>query len=128
MTPILCIGETKQQRDSGKTQEILSKQLSILCKNFGRVDSIVIAYEPIWAIGTGIAATTDMIYEAHQVIRMILNDNANSNEISILYGGSVTSENSSDIIALKGISGFLIGGSSLNVNEFYNIYLNMIER
>ena len=125
MYPILCIGETKEERDAGKTQEILSRQLSIACNNLigNEIDTFVIAYEPVWAIGTGVTATIDMISEAHQDIRNILNDNGlNGNENSILYGGSVSDQNASELSEINDVDGFLIGGASLDVNKFYSIY------
>ena len=125
MYPILCIGETKEERDAGNTKEILSKQLSIACESINGIETktLVIAYEPVWAIGTGITATTNMISEAHQDIRNILNDNGlNGNKISILYGGSVSSKNASELSAINDVDGFLIGGASLDVNKFYSIY------
>ena len=123
MCPILCIGESKEERQDGCTQEILSNQLSIACKNVNVIDTFVIAYEPIWAIGTGISATTDMIYETHQYIRSILNDNnVNGDNISILYGGSVSNDNASELSAINDVDGFLIGGASLDVDKFYSIY------
>ena len=125
MYPILCIGETKEDRDAGKTQEILSRQLSISCKNIigKEIDAFVIAYEPVWAIGTGVTATIDMISEAHQDIRNFLDDNGlNGNECSILYGGSVSDQNASELSAINDVDGFLIGGASLDVNKYYSIY------
>ena len=125
MRPILCIGETKEERDAGKTQEVLSRQLSISCKNMieNKINTFVIAYEPVWAIGTGVTATIDMISETHQDIRNILNDNGlNGNESSILYGGSVSDQNASELSAINDVDGFLIGGASLDVNKFYSIY------
>ena len=125
MYPILCIGETKEERDTEKTQEILSRQLLIACKNLigNEIDTFVIAYEPIWAIGTGVTATIDMISEAHQDIRNILNNKGlNGNESSILYGGSVSDQNASELSAINNVDGFLIGGASLDVNKFYSIY------
>ena len=87
------------------------------------IDTFVIAYEPVWAIGTGVTATIDMISEAHQDIRNILNDNGlNGNENSILYGGSVSDQNASELSAINDVDGFLIGGASLDVNKFYSIY------
>ena len=125
MYPILCIGETKEERDAEKTQEILSRQLSIACKNLigNNIAPFVIAYEPVWAIGTGATATIEMISEAHHDIRNILNDNGlNGNESSILYGGSVSDQNASELSAINNVNGFLIGGASLDVNKFYSIY------
>ena len=123
MRPILCIGESKEDRDAGNTQEILSHQLSIACKNIDGIDTFVIAYEPIWAIGTGVSATADMICETHQDIRNILKDNnINGDNISILYGGSVSDGNASELSEINDVDGFLIGGASLDVDKFYSIY------
>ena len=123
--PILCIGESHDERSTGKTYEILSNQLSIACQNLNanESDTFIIAYEPIWAIGTGVTATTEMIYATHQDIRNILNDNnLNGDKISILYGGSVSDGNASELSAINNVDGFLIGGASLDVNKFYSIY------
>ena len=125
MYPILCIGESKEERDDGNTHEILSRQLSIACENLDgiKIETFVIAYEPVWAIGTGVTATIDMISKAHQDIRNILNNNGlNGNESSILYGGSVSDKNASELSAINDVDGFLVGGASLDVNKFYSIY------
>ena len=87
------------------------------------IKKIVIAYEPIWAIGTGITATNKMVDKAHKDIRNILTGNGlNGNEISIIYGGSVTTDNVATLSEIKNVDGFLIGGASLDVDNFYNIY------
>ena len=125
MNAILCIGETKAERDIGNTQKILSRQISIACKNLVKLRdaAIVIAYEPVWAIGSGIPATADMIYETHQNIRNILKNNSlNPDEIPILYGGSVSEENVGKLTNINNLDGFLIGSSSLDVNKFHSIY------
>ena len=101
----------------------MSSQLSIACRNLNEKDTFVIAYEPIWAIGTGVNATQDMIYETHQDIRSILNNNNfNGDRISIIYGGSVSDSNASELSCIEDVDGFLIGGDSLDVNKFYSIY------
>ena len=125
MYPIVCIGETKDERKNGKTEEVLSRQLLGAFKNQKgkNIEHTVIAYEPVWAIGTGITATIDMISEAHQCIRNIFNTNGfNGNEISILYGGSVTNENAAELSNITDVDGFLVGGASLDVEKFYAIY------
>ncbi len=125
MYPIVCIGETKDERENGKTEEVLSRQLSVAFGNQKgkNIEHTVIAYEPVWAIGTGITATIDMISEAHQCIRNIFNTNGfNGSEISILYGGSVTNENAAELSGITDVDGFLVGGASLDVNKFYAIY------
>ena len=125
MYPIVCIGETKDERENGKTEEVLSRQLLVAFENQKgkNIEHTVIAYEPVWAIGTGITATIDMISEAHQCIRNIFNTNGfNGNEISILYGGSVTNENAAELSNITDVDGFLVGGASLDVEKFYAIY------
>ena len=125
MYPIVCIGETKDERENGKTEEVLSRQLLVAFENQKgkNIEHTVIAYEPVWAIGTGITATIDMISEAHQCIRNIFNTNGfNGNEISILYGGSVTNENAAELSNITDVDGFLVGGASLDVDKFYAIY------
>ena len=125
MYPIVCIGETKDERENGKTEEVLSRQLLVAFENQKgkNIEHTVIAYEPVWAIGTGITATIDMISEAHQCIRNIFNTNGfNGNEISILYGGSVTNKNAAELSNITDVDGFLVGGASLDVEKFYVIY------
>ena len=125
MYPIVCIGETKDERENGKTEEVLSRQLLVAFENQKgkNIEHTVIAYEPVWAIGTGITATIDMISEAHQCIRNIFNTNGfNGNDISILYGGSVTNENAAELSEITDVDGFLVGGASLDVDKFYAIY------
>ena len=125
MYPIVCIGETKDERENGKTEEVLSRQLSVAFENQAgnNIENAVMAYEPVWAIGTGITATVDMISEAHQCIRNIFNTNGfKGDKISILYGGSVSSENASELSEIMDVDGFLVGGESLDVDKFYAIY------
>jgi triosephosphate isomerase len=125
MYPIVCIGESKDERENGKTEEVLSRQLLVAFENQKgeNIEHTVIAYEPVWAIGTGITATIDMISEAHQCIRNIFNTNGfNGDDISILYGGSVTNENAAELSEITDVDGFLVGGASLDVDKFYAIY------
>ena len=121
LKPILCIGETLVQRKNNEVEKTLKNQLS---KSLENVKSdIIIAYEPVWAIGTGETATAEIIIEAHQIIRKILNDiGFDGQKISILYGGSVNRNNARELIALNGVDGFLIGGASLDVDHLYDIY------
>ena len=129
INPILCIGETLKDREAGNTIPVLKNQIEIAFKDldFTKVE-IVIAYEPVWAIGTGVAADFETIAETHQQIRAFLQDYiSNANEISILYGGSVNPENCRDILNIKDVDGFLIGGASLNPQKFLNIYTQMNE-
>ena len=123
MKPILCIGETIVEMNNGKTYDIIEEQIIKGLTNVKSIDNIIIAYEPVWAIGTGITATIDMILEAHQCIRNIFSENGfNGDDISILYGGSVTNENAAELSEITDVDGFLVGGASLDVDKFYAIY------
>ena len=118
LSPILCIGETIEQRKTGQTEQILREQLE---KGFDSIDSFedcIIAYEPVWAIGTGMTADNEQVRSAHNVIRDIL---GNNDEIHILYGGSVNWGNAEDLIKVPGVDGFLIGGASLDLDSFTSI-------
>ena len=121
---ILCIGETKEERESNKTFTVLNEQLSILSKFNKNSDfNILIAYEPVWAIGTGLTATEDIISNAHKAIRSILNNyGLHGNNMSILYGGSVNNQNAAKLAKIDDLDGFLVGSASLDVNKFYSIY------
>ena len=120
--PIICIGETLEERSSNKTDQILTNQLTEGLKTIND-SNFIIAYEPVWAIGTGKTATSEMIIDTHMLIRNILNDiGFDGQKISILYGGSVNRNNAKQLISLNDVDGFLIGGASLDVNHFYDIY------
>ena len=128
LKPILCIGENLDQRNNHETFKVLKHQLDIALNNINIENKeIVIAYEPVWAIGTGVSATMELIAAAADWINEYLLQEFSLN-IPILYGGSVSKSNCIDIIKLDNISGFLIGTSSLDVSEFYSIYSMMNER
>ena len=128
LNPILCIGENLDQRNNNETFTILKRQLDMALNNINIENKqMLIAYEPVWAIGTGIPPTIDMIKETVNWIKEYLLQKLSIN-IPILYGGSVSKSNCADIIQLDNINGFLIGTSSLDVSEFYNIYSVMNER
>ena len=126
LIPILCIGETESQRDDKKTFSILDKQISNGLKNFGFSDltTLVIAYEPVWAIGTGKTATPDQVAEIHGYIRSLIDKSFGKElamSIRILYGGSVKPENASDLMSLNDVDGALVGGASLEADAFIKI-------
>ena len=128
LNPVLCIGEDLDQRNNSETFTVLKRQLDIALNNINVENKeILIAYEPVWAIGTGVSADINIIRETVDWIKEYLLQKLSIN-IPILYGGSVSKSNCSDIIQLDNINGFLIGTSSLDVSEFYNIYSIMNER
>ena len=127
LTPILCIGEDLDQMNSGKTEEILSIQITEAFKNIktDKNKTILLAYEPVWSIGTGVSADLDIISNNVKLIKNIIKNNQINCNIHILYGGSVNNINASSIINLKDIDGFLIGSSSIEPDIFYSIYKNI---
>jgi len=119
---ILCIGESESSRESGETNQVLDKQLSECLANIDNTDNLTIAYEPIWAIGTGRSATSKIISDTHSFIKTFLNNHFGENSIKILYGGSMKPENAESILEIDGVDGGLIGGASLNADSFGSIY------
>jgi triosephosphate isomerase len=121
LEPILCIGETEEARDSGETEAVLERQLEIDLGAVGVEDleRVVIAYEPIWAIGTGRTATKEQAQQACAFIRDVLRARgAAANRIRILYGGSVKPANAAELMAQPDVDGALVGGASLDPEEF----------
>jgi triosephosphate isomerase len=126
LQPILCVGESQEERDADKTREVVEGQLSggLLNLNPEQVKGLTIAYEPVWAIGTGKTATPEQANEVHAFIRNTMkskygNDTAQS--IRIQYGGSVNAENAKDLLGQPEIDGALVGGASLDSNSFLDI-------
>lgn len=119
--PVLCIGEQLDERNSGRTNLVLSTQLT---RTLDKLDlgknEFVIAYEPVWAIGTGVVAKIEQITEAHSFIIEYLGKIQPKVTFKVLYGGSVTPENATDLTQ-KNVDGFLVGGSSLTLSSFYEI-------
>lgn len=124
--PVLCIGETLEQREQGQTFEVITTQLDAVVDMAGiaAFNNAVIAYEPVWAIGTGLTATDEQAQEAHQFIRQYLaaKNQAVAEKIQILYGGSAKPENAKGLFAMPDIDGGLIGGASLDADSFLKIY------
>ncbi len=128
LKPILCIGETLDQRKSNETKDVLFYQLKEGLNGVEKLVDVVIAYEPVWAIGTGETATTEQVSEAHRWVRDILSDLYSqdiANITSILYGGSVKPENAGELFEIKDVNGFLIGGASLKIDPFKEIILTV---
>lgn len=123
LTPIVCVGETDEEREKGITQDVVGRQVDHGLKGVSKIENIVIAYEPVWAIGTGKVATPEQAQDVHAFIRKILNESYGkaSNSIRILYGGSVTKDNIGDLIAMGDIDGALVGGASLKADGFLGI-------
>ena len=111
-----CIGEKLDERQSGRTDEVNARQLAAIRKEVEDWSKIVIAYEPVWAIGTGVTATPEQAQEAHEVVRAWLKKNVSAEaaqKTRIMYGGSVTDKNAAELIAKPDVDGFLVGGASL---------------
>jgi len=124
MTPILCIGENLEEREIGRTFEVVRSQIKESLDGFEQPDRLAVAYEPVWAIGTGKNATPEQAEEVHCFIRGLLANLFNkslSESIIILYGGSVKPDNIDSIMRQKNIDGVLVGGASLKVDSFVRI-------
>jgi triosephosphate isomerase (TIM) len=121
LEPILCVGESEQARDAGQTEGVLEGQLQadLAAVADDRLAEVVIAYEPIWAIGTGRTATPEQAQEACAFIRDVLRERgAAADAVRILYGGSVKPANAAELLALPDVDGALVGGASLDAAEF----------
>jgi triosephosphate isomerase len=123
LKPILCVGETEDERIKSVTQSVIDRQIKKALNDVEKIDNVVIAYEPVWAIGTGKVATPGQAEEVHRFIRGILKELYAdvSKDIRILYGGSVTQDNIDDLIAMENIDGALVGGASLKPDAFLGI-------
>lgn len=107
---IACVGETEAERDTGRTEEVLRRQVSVLEPD----DNLVLAYEPVWAIGTGKSATPELAEEAHAFVKSIL-------DLPVLYGGSVKPDNAAELLGRPSVDGALVGGASLELGPFTEI-------
>ena len=121
ITPVVCVGETQAEQEAGLTQEVIRRQLQpVLALGAESVAKLVIAYEPVWAIGTGLTATPQQAQDVHAFIRAQLTE-LNVPQVRILYGGSVKASNASSLFAMSDIDGALVGGASLVAEEFLRI-------
>jgi triosephosphate isomerase len=107
---IACVGELEEEREQGETESVLRRQTSVLEPH----ENLVVAYEPVWAIGTGKTATPEMAQEAHAFVKSLL-------DVPVLYGGSVKPENAEELLAQPDVDGALVGGASLEVESFARI-------
>jgi len=123
ITPIVCVGETLAEREAGKTDEVVKRQLAAVIHANGHcISEIVVAYEPVWAIGTGKTATPEMAQQVHAVLRAQLKAaSASADRIALLYGGSMNAANASALLAQPDIDGGLIGGAALKAPDFLTI-------
>lgn len=123
LTPILCLGETLAQREAGQTEEVVKRQLAAVIHANGRcISEMVVAYEPVWAIGTGKTASPEQAQQVHAVLRAQLRSaSPQADRIKILYGGSMNAANAAQLLAQPDIDGGLIGGAALKPADFLTI-------
>lgn len=123
ITPIVCVGETSAEREAGKTEEVVKRQLAAVIHTNGHcISEIVVAYEPVWAIGTGQTASPAQAQVVHAVLRAQLKAaTAHADRVHILYGGSMNAANATELLAQSDIDGGLIGGASLQAADFLRI-------
>jgi triosephosphate isomerase (TIM) len=123
LTAIVCVGETLHQRDAGQTLDICSGQLNLSLPGHSRADNLVVAYEPVWAIGTGLTPTAKDVEQIHKFIRDLLTQRFSGEgaRMRILYGGSVKPSNAAELMAVANVNGALVGGASLKAADFLAI-------
>ncbi len=123
ITPIVCVGETLAEREAGRTEEVVKRQLAAVIHTNGHcISEIVVAYEPVWAIGTGKTASAEQVQAIHAVLRAQLKAaTEHSDRIHILYGGSMNAANAAQLLAQPDIDGGLVGGASLKAADFLSI-------
>lgn len=127
--PIVCVGEVLEDRESGRTNDVVKTQIDAVLKNLDATEDIVIAYEPVWAIGTGLAATSEQAEEVHAFIRDLIKDSFGqelAEKIRILYGGSMKPSNISELLSKPNVDGGLVGGASLKANDFAQMIVKAV--
>ncbi|MFZ6767651.1 triose-phosphate isomerase [Undibacterium sp. Di26W] len=123
LLPIVCVGETLEQRENGQTNQVVATQLNAVLDVLDDMTAMVVAYEPVWAIGTGKTATPQMAQDVHQFLRqqMAARNAEAASKVQILYGGSMKPENAAELLAMSDIDGGLIGGAALKSQDFLSI-------
>jgi triosephosphate isomerase len=122
LVAIICIGETEAERDAGETLNVCSRQIAGSVPDDATAENTVIAYEPVWAIGTGRTPTNEDVAEVHGHIRAELSRKvANADDVRILYGGSVKGSNAGELMSIPNVDGALVGGASLKADDFWTI-------
>ena len=126
LEPVLCVGELLEEREAGNPEDVVNRQVELGLKDIGSdlINKLIIAYEPVWAIGTGKVATPEIADTMHQAIRQKISklySNEIADNLAILYGGSVKPDNIADLYAMDNIDGVLVGGASLKINSFLDI-------
>jgi len=123
LTAIICVGESNAEREKNETLNVVTSQMVNSLPESATIDNIVIAYEPVWAIGTGKTPTTDDVATVHGVIRTLLREyfGQDGEKIRILYGGSVKPSNAGELMAVANVNGALVGGASLKAKDFFGI-------
>jgi triosephosphate isomerase (TIM) len=125
LVPILCVGETLAERDAGETLDVVKRQIEGSVPEGLKAGQIVIAYEPVWAIGTGRTPTTSQVAEVHARLRELLKERVkDGSEVPILYGGSVKPTNALELLGVANVDGALVGGASLDAGDFWAIAQN----
>ena len=125
--PVVCLGESLEDYNAGKTLDVLEMQLKDIFSSISTKNTIIIAYEPVWAIGSGKTPSVNEVNNIHQQIKDIVQSIANIETINVIYGGSVNCENANSFFQQTNIDGALIGGASLNGKDFLNIYDDFLE-
>ena len=131
LIPIMCVGETLEEREKGEVSAIIGRQLAVglLDLTVEQVSKLIIAYEPVWAIGTGKTATPSQVEDVHRLIRFSLSlkfGGQTSESVRILYGGSVKPSNSRELLSLPNVDGALVGGASLKASDFIEIIKSVV--
>ncbi|WP_300555584.1 triose-phosphate isomerase [Limnohabitans sp. Rim8] len=123
ITPIVCVGESLAEREAGQTEAVVKRQLAAVIQINGHcISEIVVAYEPVWAIGTGLTASPEQAQEVHGVLRsQLMAASSHADRVSVLYGGSLTAHNAAELLAQPDVDGGLIGGASLKAPDFLSL-------